>query len=137
MGTYISNSIQFKIKSYIRLAELTDPSDKETRQRYVDKATELLEAEPTFNETHYDDAWKDDYRVGLIEEYLKGKSKVCIFQIWSDVFHDGKKCPPKISRKDSNEIAKILVDALRWERGYAEKFPGIGQQKAFIKRTSA
>lgn len=137
MGTYISNSVQFKIKSYIRLAELTDPSDKETRQRYVDKAINLLEEEPTFNETHYDDVYKDDYRVGLIEEYLKGKNKVCIFQIWRDVFHDGKKCPPKISRKDSMEIAKMLVNALGWDRGYAEEFPEIGKQKAFVKRTDA
>lgn len=77
------------------------------------------------------DAEVEDYRVGMMENYLRGKDRVCIVDIWQNCLHDGTKYPPDMLRKDSMEIGAILTNTLRWTRGRAEWFQGYGSQKAF------
>ena len=54
--------------------------------------------------THQADATEDDYRDGLIEDYLEGKESVCIFELWMEALGNDRK-PEK---KESNEIGLIL-----------------------------
>lgn len=58
-------------------------------------------------------AVEDDYRVGLIQRYVKNKEKVCIYEIWVNALDGGYAKP---SRRDSNEIALILQSLGEWER---------------------
>lgn len=80
-----------------------------------------------------EDAEVDDCRIGLIEEYIADKGRVCIYEIWRDVFHAGVGYViPQITRRESNEIADILVNKLHWTRGNSINFgEGVGQQKAY------
>jgi predicted P-loop ATPase len=73
----------------------------------------------------------DDHRVGLIGEYLQGKNKVCLFQIWRDCLHRNDYTVPRMERRDSVELASIVTNKLRWRRGGTEIFPEVGRQKAF------
>ena len=77
------------------------------------------------------DAEVEDYRVGLIAEYVKHKSKVCLYQIWKEVFHKDAFNVPIMARKDSLELAEILTNQLGWTRGNTENFDGVGRQKSF------
>lgn len=76
------------------------------------------------------DAACEDWRVGIIEAYLKDKTSVCLLQIWYEalnMFSSGK-----MSQKESRELAEILVNQLGWERGNVENFgSAYKKQKAF------
>lgn len=78
------------------------------------------------------DAEVDDYRVGLFEDYLAGKPKVCIIQLWDEVLFKGAQQPPQMTRKDAVEIAEILTNKLGWSRGNTSRFGAYGQQKSFL-----
>lgn len=58
-------------------------------------------------------ALEDDYRVGIIKDYVSDKNAVCILQIWREAL---KEINGKPSRKDSNEITEILNGLDDWER---------------------
>lgn len=74
----------------------------------------------------------EDWRVGVIGEYIKDKPRVCLIEIWREALNPNSFAPPKMSRKDSNEIAEILVHSFGAVRGNPTTFgPKYGQQKAF------
>ena len=59
-------------------------------------------------------AVEDDYRVGMIEDYLEGKKEICILDLWQNALKMGEFSKP--SRKDSAEISLILQSFPEWER---------------------
>lgn len=135
----MKNSIQFRINSYLQLARLCDEAEDETKKQYMDKAKKLLEmyeektekTEKTFSESY-----EEDYRIGLIEKYVseKKKNRVCIAEIWQKaIYPDYAPKFPILRRRDANEIARILVDILGYERGNAENFSEYGKQKSYHK----
>ena len=72
----------------------------------------------------------DDWRIGVIEAYLRDKTSVCLLQVWYEAL--GKFSTGKMSQKESRELAEILVKQFGWERGKVEKFGGAyAKQKAF------
>lgn len=74
----------------------------------------------------------EDWRVGVIGEYIKDKPRVCLIEIWCEALNPNSFTPPKMTRKDSNEIAEILVHSFGATRGNPTTFgPKYGQQKAF------
>lgn len=83
-------------------------------------------------------AMEDDWRVGVIEEYISEKpvgSYVCVRQIMVEALSPNPDFPSNYTKKDSNEVATILdklnylekcKNAVRISRRY-------GQQKCWIK----
>lgn len=61
-------------------------------------------------------AVEDDYRDGLILEYLQGRDEICILEIWKNALGNEYSKPTK---RDSNDISLILQSTQQWER--AEK----------------
>lgn len=72
----------------------------------------------------------EDWRVGIIEEYLEGKRSVCLIQIWEEALRPYQG-GGKMGRKDSTDLAEILVNQLHWTRGNTENFGVFKKQKAF------
>jgi predicted P-loop ATPase len=60
------------------------------------------------------DATQDDYRVGMIKDFLESKQEVCIPMLWYEAL--GMRGDLKPTRKDSNEIALIMQSMAGWER---------------------
>ena len=58
-------------------------------------------------------AVEDDYRVGLIEAYIKEKDAVCILELWKNALGNEFSKP---TRRESNEIALILQSFSGWVR---------------------
>ena len=80
-----------------------------------------------------EDAEVEDPRVGMIEEYLRGKERVCIIQIWNECLHQnyyGK--IPVPNQSDRLELGEILTHKLGWKRGTVGRFGNYGSQKAFF-----
>ena len=75
----------------------------------------------------------DDFRAGLFEEYLKGKERICLYQLWKEVLYPDSMTVPELTRRHSCELAEILTNSLGWLRGNVENFGKYGRQKAFIK----
>lgn len=73
----------------------------------------------------------EDYRAGLIEEYLQNRDRVCLYQIWKEVLYPDTVTVPKMTRTDSCDLAEILTHSLGWLRGNVETFGKFGRQKAF------
>ena len=70
-------------------------------------------------------AVEDDYRVGMIESYLKEKDKVCILELWTYALKNDFTKP---TRKDSNELTLILQSIGGWKRGNVEWSSAFGSQ---------
>lgn len=78
------------------------------------------------------EAVEDDYRVGMIEEYLEDKSCVCILEIWQKALNMSEFVKP--TKKESNEIALILQSLSGWERQEkTRRLPGYGVQRCWVK----
>ena len=78
------------------------------------------------------DAVEDDYRVGMIESYLKNKDKVCILELWKNALDNAFSKP---TRKDSNDISLILQSMSGWVRdGKTTRDPEYGVQR-YWRRT--
>ena len=74
------------------------------------------------------EATEDDYRVGMIEEYLATKMEVCILELWQNALRMGEFSKP--TKKDSNEIALIIQANGNWEKqDRAKRFTGFGLQR--------
>ena len=83
-------------------------------------------------QNHQQDAVEEDYRVGLIEDYLSTRNEVCILQLWQDALHMGEYTKP--SKRDSMDISLILQNVPGWERVTSPKrFPGYGLQKYWVR----
>ncbi len=77
-------------------------------------------------------ATEDDYRVGIIEEYLKDKLTTCVLQIWQNCFDEYNTKPTK---KDSAEIGQILDRLQNWERSKSlQRFGQYGIQRAWKRK---
>lgn len=70
-------------------------------------------------------AVEDDYRVGMIETYIKEKGKVCIMELWKYALVNEYSKP---TRRESNEITLILQSLGGWERGKVERHSEFGNQ---------
>ena len=70
-------------------------------------------------------AVEDDYRVGMISDYVSQKDKVCILELWKFALRNDFSKP---TRKDSNELALILQSLGEWERGKVEHTNAFGHQ---------
>lgn len=77
-------------------------------------------------------AVEDDYRIGMVEDYLRRKEKVCIMELWKFALKNEFTKP---TRRESNELSLILQSLGEWERGKIEKHEAFGNQM-FWYRTS-
>ena len=64
-----------------------------------------------------DAAVEDDYRVGLIEDYIDGKSEVCALELWRKALNN--EILP-MSKRDSMDIGLIMQGMTGWVK---EKTP--------------
>lgn len=80
------------------------------------------------------EAVEDDFRVGMIQDYLEDKTEVCILELWQQALKNGESKP---SKKESIDIALILSGNFpEWEKqSIAKRFPEYGVQK-WWKRTN-
>lgn len=73
-------------------------------------------------------AVEDDYRIGMIEDYLESRTEVCVLEIWQNALKMGEFSKP--SKKDSTEIALILQSFDHWEKQpKVKRFADFGVQK--------
>lgn len=78
-------------------------------------------------------ATEDDYRIGLIEKYLDGKTDVCALEIWKKAVSSSEFSPP--SKKDLQEISIIMQSFSEWERAKKPKrFGEFGVQRYWMRR---
>ena len=127
----MNNSIQFRVNSYMQLARLCD--DEMEKRKYIEKAEYLLEQyEEILSIRSKTPKEVDDWKIGIIEDYIKDKKRVCVIEIWQEALYKKySPCYPELSRKQSNSIVDILVNRLGCERGNSENFDGFGKQKAY------
>ena len=83
-----------------------------------------------------EDAACEDWRVRFIEAYLEGKESVCLAQVWYEAICAFTGSSAKLGRKDSCELAAILVNHFGWERSGTESFGLYRKQKAFHRPKS-
>lgn len=73
-------------------------------------------------------AVEDDYRVGMIEDYLTDKKEICVLEIWKRALKMSEFSKP--SKKDSNEIGLIMQSMPGWEKQpTVKRFDDFGVQK--------
>lgn len=78
------------------------------------------------------DAVEDDYRVGLIEEYLKNREKVCALELWKNALDNPFVKP---TRRESNEIVLIMQGFKDWQRQEkTERCGEYGTQRVWKKK---
>jgi predicted P-loop ATPase len=75
-------------------------------------------------------AVEDDYRVGMIETYIKEKDKVCILELWKYALANEFSKP---TRRESNELTLILQSIGGWERGKVEHHSAFGNQMFWVR----
>lgn len=74
-----------------------------------------------------DAAVEDDYRAGLIEDYLDGKSEVCAIELWRCALDNQN---GQMSKRDSMDISLIMQGMAGWVREKKPKrIPGYGIQR--------
>lgn len=80
------------------------------------------------------EAVEDDFRIGMIQDYLEDKTEVCILELWQKALKSGDSKPTK---KDSLDISLILsANFSEWEKQrVVKRFPDYGVQK-WWKRTN-
>lgn len=78
------------------------------------------------------EAMEDDYRIGMIQDYLENKTETCVIDLWKNALHNEFSRPTK---KDSNEIGLILRGLSGWERcSKPKRFADLGLQKYWKKQ---
>lgn len=76
------------------------------------------------------DSMADDGKIGIIEEYLKGKERVCAIEIWRDAL--GEQGRPQ--KWQATEINSIIENIPGWKRMKTPyKFNDYGSQRGFRK----
>lgn len=70
-------------------------------------------------------AVEDDYRVGMIEDYVQDKTEVCIMELWKYALCNEFTKP---SRRESNDLSLILQSLGGWRRGKVKHHPAFGNQ---------
>jgi predicted P-loop ATPase len=77
-------------------------------------------------------AVEDDYRVGMVTEYVSRKDKVCVLELWKYALDNEWSKP---TRRESNELTLILQSIGGWERGKIERHSEFGNQMFWVKKT--
>ena len=78
-------------------------------------------------------ATQDDYRIGMIRDFLETKQEVCIPMLWHEALKMRSDLKP--TRKDSNEIALIMQNMTGWERQENNtRFKNYGTQRYWRKK---
>ena len=77
------------------------------------------------------EATQDDYRIGLIRDFLETKQEVCIPMLWYEALKMRSDIKP--TRKDSNEIALIMQGMEGWVRRSTLRFKDYGTQQVWKK----
>jgi hypothetical protein len=95
------------------------------REKQDAEKLELLKAREERARAKQEQAVEDDYRVGMIETYIKEKDKVCIMELWKYALDNEYSKP---TRRESNEITLILQSIGGWERGKIERHNVFGNQ---------
>ena len=118
-----------EVKAYIRQcwAEAKHLFDEEQLPPYADRSlTEVIRRKQQ-------DAVEDDYRVGMITDYVKDKSEVCVLELWQEALKMGSYSKPE--KKDSNEIGLIMQSLDGWEKAKKTKrIAGYGVQKYWARK---
>ena len=116
-----------EVKSYIEQcwAEAKHLYDKGELPPYIDP-------ELRFHiESKKKDFYEDDYREGLIQNYLRDKRETCILELWQEALGNFTTKPAK---KDSMEIGLIMQGMTEWERQKTMKeMKGFGRQRWWKK----
>lgn len=82
------------------------------------------------------EAVEDDFRVGLISDYLETHTEVCILELWKNALKMGEFSKP--TKKDSNEIAVILQGMDGWVKAEnVKRFPDYGVQRYWYNQKTA
>lgn len=82
---------------------------------------------------HQESALEDDYRVGMVTQYLNEKQDgetVCIIELWERALHESF----KPNRKDSNELSLIMQNMPGWIKlSSPRKTATWGNQRCWVK----
>ena len=83
-----------------------------------------------------ENAMEDDWRVGAIQGYLEqhknyNDSTVCVIELWYKALNQDDRSKP--TRKDSIEIAQIVLSIPGWVRSDQPVYTDWGKQKVFKK----
>ena len=81
------------------------------------------------------EAVEDDYRVGMIADYLATHTEVCIMELWKNALKMGDFSKP--TKKESNEISLIMQGMDGWEKAKKVKRLGdYGPQLYWFKQAA-
>lgn len=76
------------------------------------------------------EATEDDYRIGMIEDFIKDKSETCIKQLW----HEALRADRLPTKKESAEIGLIMDNMQGWQRqNFPKTFSVYGRQRYWKK----
>ena len=117
-----------EIKEYIRQcwAEAKAKFEAEEMKPYANR--ELISVIREQQEA----AVEDDYRVGMIEDYLDRKNEICVLELWQNALKMGEFSKP--SKKESNELGLIMQSMPEWEKQpKVRRFDNFGVQKWWKK----
>jgi len=82
------------------------------------------------------EAVEDDYRVGLISDYLETHSEICVLEIWKNALRMGEFSKP--TKKESNEIGIIMQGMEGWVKSSrVKRFADFGVQKYWYRDDQA
>lgn len=82
-----------------------------------------------------EDALEDDYRIGMIAEYLEGKDSVCGIELWEKALHNPFM---RMGRRNELDIALIMQGFDGWERSSKRAFtPQYGRQRLWERKSVA
>lgn len=78
---------------------------------------------------------EDDWRIGVIDKYLKDKDKTCVKDIWDNAFEHNS----VITKKDSNDIVAIFDNFFRdeWVKSKSIRFDKYGTQRGWKRKPSS
>ena len=77
------------------------------------------------------EATQDDYREGMIRDFLESRDEVCIPMLWYEALKMRSDIKP--TRKDSVEIALIMQNMPGWEKHSSKRFEDYGTQRWWKK----
>lgn len=84
---------------------------------------------------HQNESVEDDYRVGLISDYLETHSEVCVLELWKNALHMGDFSKP--TKKDSNDISVIMQGFDGWQKSKKVKRMGEFGVQMFWSKTAS
>lgn len=126
------NARKAEIQEYIRQcwAEALAKIDTPFMQSFID--VNLLDEVREQQEN----ATEDDYREGLISEYINenGIEETCVIEIWEKALNKDANIPGKPSRRDSMDIAIMLVNMGFERNNKPKRTTDYGLQKVFTRK---